>query len=402
MLTALDADPTQCGYTVEQIDACLKLLITKGIHQEAQGVSQLFHMLSKKKLIHFPDGNPPEPHPEVLNLRFDTVRSPSNAIPVDLRRPLYGLYLKHAEIAMRRKGRKWKAFDLLQDPDLTAPYPFELGPTINSSETGTSSCKTANGFTWGELTWPEAEKRLKHVDIAFLPIGAIEQHGPHLPLDTDAFDAAYLANRVAEACSDPKPLVLPLISYGVSYHHEGFKGTISIRNDTLSRLVYDIGMSAAQNGIRKLVIINGHGGNGPAINHAAQMVNRDAQILVCVDTGETSDFDIGGIVKTENDVHAGEIETSTSLAVRPALVRMDLAEAFVPNFSSRYLNFTSIRGVSWYAHTRKISATGVMGDPTRANAEKGEKIWQTMIAHLVALAEDLKSMTLEEIYHRRY
>ena len=106
-----------------------------------------------------------------------------------------------------------------------------------------------------------------NVDIALLPVGAIEQHGPHLPLDTDAFDADYLARRVAMACSSPVPVVLPLIPYGVSYHHEGFKGTISISNDVLSRLVYEVGLSAAHNGIKKLVIINGHGGNGPGDLH---------------------------------------------------------------------------------------------------------------------------------------
>ena len=135
--------------------------------------------------------------------------------------------------------------------------------------------------------------------------------------------------------------MLPGIPYGVSYHHDDFKGTVSISNDTLSKLVYDIGMSAAHNGIKKLVIINGHGGNSPALNHAAQMINRDAHIFVCVDTGETSDVDIYALVDTPNDVHAGEIETSTSLAIRPDLVKMDQARREVPAFSSRYLNFTS-------------------------------------------------------------
>ena len=232
-------------------------------------------------------------------------------------------------------------------------------------------------------------------------MGAVEQHGPHLPLDTDAFDADYLARRVAEACEDPKPLVLPLIPYGVSYHHGDFKGTLSINNESLSRIVYDVGMSAAANGIRKLVIINGHGGNAPALNYAAQMINRDARIFVCVDSGETSDVDIAPLVKTPNDVHAGEIETSTSLAVRPHLVRGSRAVAEVPRFSSRYLNFSSRHGVSWYAYTDKISESGVMGDPLQASVAKGEKIWDIMIAHLVALVEDLKQMTLEEIHQRR-
>jgi len=112
--------------------------------------------------------------------------------------------------------------------------------------------------------------------------------------------------------------------------------------------------------------------------------------------------DIDKIVETPNDVHAGEIETSTSLAVRPHLVKMDQAKKHIPKFSSRYLDFTSKRGVLWYAYTRKISPSGVMGDPTKASAAKGERIWETMIAHLVSLVEDLKRLTLEEIHHRNY
>ena len=105
---------------------------------------------------------------------------------------------------------------------------------------------------------------------------------------------------------------------------------------------------------------------------------------------------------TPNDVHAGEIETSTSLAVRPNLVRLDRAKSEIPTFSNRYLDFSSKRGVSWYAYTHKISASGVMGDPARASAAKGRKIWDVMVAHLVALVEDLKPMSLDEIHHRRY
>ena len=104
------------------------------------------------------------------------------------------------------------------DPSIELPYPFEVEPARPALNAKTAK----SAYLWGELTWQEAEKRFQEVDIALLPVGAVEQHGPHLPLDTDAFDADYLARRVAEACSDPKPLVLPLVSYGVSYHHDGF------------------------------------------------------------------------------------------------------------------------------------------------------------------------------------
>jgi creatinine amidohydrolase/Fe(II)-dependent formamide hydrolase-like protein len=131
------------------------------------------------------------------------------------------------------------------------------------------------------------------------------------------------------------------------------------------------------------------------------MINRDAHIFTCVDTGETSDTDVERLTETRPDLHAGEVETSTTMAVRPDLVDMRKARRFVPRFSSRYLDFSSEHGVEWYAHTARISPSGVLGDPTRATAEKGLEIWEIMIRHLVAFVETLKSMTLAEIHQRR-
>jgi creatinine amidohydrolase/Fe(II)-dependent formamide hydrolase-like protein len=161
-------------------------------------------------------------------------------------------------------------------------------------------------------------------------------------------------------------------------------------------------MSAAKNGINKLVIVNGHGGNGPALHFAAQMINRDARIFTCVDTGETSDTDVEAMTETPNDVHAGEVETSTSLALRPELVRTEYAETHVPRFSSEYLDFTSKRSVGWYARTAPISRSGVMGDPTKASREKGERMWAVIVRNLAELVEDIKHLTLDEIHQRRY
>jgi creatinine amidohydrolase/Fe(II)-dependent formamide hydrolase-like protein len=405
MLKACGADPVDCGYTPSQIQECLKKLPQKGVSQEAAGARHLFFLLAQKRII---DANelPPKAvkaHPEILKLRIDAKSSPINAIPTDLRKPLFRIFLKHCDGAVSRRGYSWQEVDLFKDPAVDAAFPFEFDPIPPKKKVNhTLEPSGADGYLWGELTWRQARTRIKKMDVALLPVGAVEQHGPHLPLDTDAFDADYLARRVAEACSDPKPLVLPPISYGVSYHHADFTGTVSISNDTLAKMIYEIGMSVSRNGICKLVIINGHGGNSPTLNYAAQMINRDARIFVCVDTGETSDVDIDKIVETPNDVHAGEIETSTGLAVRPQLVQMDRAKKQIPKFSSRYLDFTSKRGVLWYAYTRKISPSGVMGDPTKASAAKGERIWEIMIAHLVSLVEDLKRLTLEEIHHRNY
>lgn len=396
MLTAIECDPQNCGYRPQQIDACLRQLAAQGVHQESEGAEHLMWLLQQKNLL--PAGkskHKARPHKQVMQLRFDPRRSPMEGIPADLRQPLYRILLQYADGAACKNGRVWMAFEPLTDPSRLRPYPYEA-----ASEPAGSISK--RDHILGELTWPQAQQRFKEVDIALLPVGAVEQHGPHLPLDTDAYDAGYLADAVARACSKPRPLVLPLIPYGVSYHHDDFSGTISVTNETLSRFVYEVGLSAARHGITKLIIINGHGGNASTLQFAAQMINRDAHIFTCVDTGETSDTDIEKIAETPNDVHAGEIETSTSLALRPHLVDLKQAKKFVPHFSGRYLNFSSKRSVEWNARTEKISKTGVLGDPTKASVEKGEKIWEVMIKNLTEFVEQLKGMTLSEIYERRY
>jgi creatinine amidohydrolase len=279
------------------------------------------------------------------------------------------------------------------------PYPFEVQ---KQAPKGVASGSKDSGYLWEKMTWEEIEEQLKVVDTAILPCGAIEQHGPHLPVDIDYFDATYMAKKVAATCSDPKPFVLPPIPYGVSYHHEEFKGTLSVTNDALSRFIYDIGMNLAKNGIKKLILLNGHGDNAPTLSYAAQMINRDAQIFVCVETGETSDIDLYDLIETPNDIHAGEIETSTTLAIRPEVVQMEKAVNETLNFGSNYLNYTSDRGVAWYVHTKKISNSGVMGDPTKATEEKGKKMWEIMIAHMVKFVEEIKRSKLEDLYQKRY
>ena len=405
MLLALGADPGVCGYKEDQIGPCLKGLQERGIHQEAHGAAHIGFLLRQRGLM---DGDTvgtvkAREHAEVLKVRFDPERSPQEGMPLELREPLFRIWEQHASGASLRSGRSWIDFNPLSDASLNQPYRFDK-PRSRAGKRKGREPKPGEGLPYelGALTWPEAEIRFREMDVALLPVGAIEQHGPHLPLDTDAFDAVYLARAVARACSDPRPLVLPLVPYGVSYHHEDFRGTIGIAPETLSQIVYDIGMSSAGHGITKLVIINGHGGNGPALHFAAQKINRDAHIFTCVDTGETSDPDVNALAETPNDVHAGEIETSTTLAVRPEQVRRDRIHPFVPRFSNRYLDFTSKRSIGWYAHTARISATGVLGDPTKATREKGERMWELMIQHLVAFVEDLKRLSLDEIFQKRY
>ena len=107
-----------------------------------------------------------------------------------------------AEGAVERVGRTWIPVDLASDR-MRQPYAFEKGMPPLVQEGGHAT--GASPYLWGEMTWPTAEERLRDIDVALLPVGAIEQHGPHLPLDTDSFDADYLCRAVAARCRDPKP-----------------------------------------------------------------------------------------------------------------------------------------------------------------------------------------------------
>ncbi|MDX1643354.1 MAG: creatininase family protein [Thermoanaerobaculia bacterium] len=397
MHLALGLDPTHCGYEAEQIERAVAELGDKPLHQERVALEHLAWLLAERDVA--PSGLAEvEAHrrPEVMSLRFHGEASPIEGLPRDLRRPLFEILLEQAEGALARSGRSWQPYDPLAPAELTRPYRHE-----RASPQPAGRDSVAGEYLLGELSWPRARTRLRETDTALLPVGATEQHGPHLPLDTDSWDADYLCRRVAERCSRPRPLVLPLVPYGVSYHHDDFAGTLSISPETLAQLVYEIGMAVARQGISKLVIVNGHGGNAPTLALAAQRINRDANIFTCVDTGETSDRDVEELVDTPNDAHAGEIETSTTLATRPHLVDLDRAPRDGLRFSSEYLEFSSDYAVPWFAETHKLSASGVLGDPTRATAEKGQLIWGVMIDHLVRFVEQIKGMSLDEIHERR-
>jgi creatinine amidohydrolase/Fe(II)-dependent formamide hydrolase-like protein len=364
MLSVLGESPERIGFTRQQIPIALGKLSSMGVKQLETDAAHLFHLLIQKKLIPRDSENArwAADHPHVMKLRFDNERSTLNDVPQNLYGPLIKIFLEYADGAVQRQNKQWSEFNALSGLLQSSAYPFELSLGENAG------VNTHLEYHWATHTWTEMEEKLKVVDTAILPCGSIEQHGPHLPLDVDYFDSVYLANKVAEACSTPKPLVLPPIPYGVAYHHEDFTGTISISNHTLSALVYDVGKSLAKNGVKKLIILNGHGDNSPTLLYAAQMINRDTGIFVCVESGETSDVDLYGLVDTPNDIHAGEIETSTTLAIRPGMVKMDKAINETLNFGSSYLDYTSDRGVAWYVRTKILSESGVMGNPTLATA----------------------------------
>ena len=398
MLSVLSEPAERCGYSQIQITNALEATATSGVKQLESDAGHLYFLMRNKNLI--PDecdaATKAKEHPPTMNLRFRKGISMPNDMPVNLYKELVPVYLQYAEGAVQRLQRSWV--------QLTPEALFAKGSTYPFDVIESDECEKNEKveYRWESLSWIEVEKRLEIIDTAILPCGSIEQHGPHLPVDVDYFDSVYLAGMVAQACSHPRPFVLPAIPYGVAYHHEDFKGTISVSNRALSSMVYDIGMSLSRNGIKKLIILNAHGDNAPTLLYAAQMINRDSGIFVCVESGETSDTDLEKLTETPNDIHAGEIETSTTLAIRPGMVKMEMAVDETMNFGSSYLNFSSERGVAWFVRTKIISKSGIMGNPTLATPEKGRKYWEIMIAHLVRFVEEIKQRKLEDLVQRKY
>jgi creatinine amidohydrolase len=243
-----------------------------------------------------------------------------------------------------------------------------------------------------ELSWVEAQKALKKVDTAILPIGSTEQHGPHCPLGTDHMTADAVANIIGDKVRLP---VLPVIPVGVSSHHRQFPGTLWAPPVVFRDYVRSVILSAASHGLQKFLIVNGHGGNTPSLKEVAEELRSDDGIFIAIVTAYPSKL----------DGHAGEDETSLMLHLRPDLVDMKSA---VDTKQSE-----DIAGIKMKAQkmgpadfgwdTIDLSTTGVFGaagktiEATKATSEHGGEILRAHIDELCAFAEDLKKVRLEKL-----
>ena len=247
---------------------------------------------------------------------------------------------------------------------------------------------------WGEMNRWELDQRSEMIDTVILPIGSLEQHGPHLPLDTDSYDARYIVEKAIERMDPPRPPVLPVIPYGVSDHHMSFPGTVTIRPEVLEDIIVDIGRSILQHGFFKLYIYNGHGGNESAIRTAAQKLKKETGMLVVTDSFESFAPEREKLVESKNDVHAGEFETSLVLAVREDMVDERTIPEKEVEFPAPDMEFDHEPEFNYTWNTHELTKTGVIGDATKATKEKGEKLWDAGITRLKERLE-----TVMEISH---
>lgn len=176
-----------------------------------------------------------------------------------------------------------------------------------------------------EMSWPEIKSAIEKGKIPILPVGSVEQHGPHLPLITDAFTAFSICARAAETSGDL--LVMPPIYYGYSAHHMDFPGTISIKTLNFMGYIYDVCRSLVHHGFRKMIIFNGHGGNVAPLQIVARRISEETDSLCAlISWWNLAREEISKLRESEfpgGMTHSCELETSVMLSLEPEYVRME-------------------------------------------------------------------------------
>ena len=223
----------------------------------------------------------------------------------------------------------------------------------------------------GDVTWTDLWSMAPRPIIA-VPIGSCEQHGPHLPLDTDTRIAMALAEGLASSFEPGDVLIGPAVTASSSGEHAGFPGTLSVGADVVEHLIVELVRSADWSG--GVVLVNGHGGNALPVRHAAsKLLGEGRRVLAWWPHIR------------DGDAHAGESETSMMLALAPTLVRMKRAEAGRPEPVADLLDELRAGGV------RAVSPNGVLGDPRRATANHGKALITRLIIDLVAAVDEWRS-----------
>lgn len=232
-----------------------------------------------------------------------------------------------------------------------------------------------------ELTMPAFEAGLRKSRTVLIPFGSVEEHGQHLPLGTDTFQADDVCRKLAER----RPLfVAPAIFYGVCRSTGGHPGTVSIRTETLKALTIDIVRSLYHQGLRNVVLLSGHAGgthNATLLDAGEFLLAELPELRIAVASEYALAYEAGkGLIETAGDCHAGEIETSRMLATRPHLVH-----GSSPAEQSSFPRFILVRD------KRRYWPGGVGGDPARASAEKGRRLEELVVAELEKLVVALEA-----------
>jgi len=252
-----------------------------------------------------------------------------------------------------------------------------------------------------DMTWPEVDEALKMPNAMLIPVGSIEQHGPHLPLSADFRIVAYLAEQAAKKVIEEhqiRVLVAPTIKYTNVRVFESFPGTVGVSIDTQIRVINDITRNFIKQGFKNIIYLNGHGDNVTPISAALRQVFfdfRDAG-LYAVSWSALGYEVIPKVRKSKTALHAEELETSMSLVIQPDNVDLDKAVKYFPShgLSEKWISqdFLGPRRLFYYSrktYPKYGTDAGVMGDPTVASRETGEKIIEAVVNNLADLIVEI-------------
>ena len=241
-----------------------------------------------------------------------------------------------------------------------------------------------------KLAWPEVQEYLEKNDVILFPTGSTEQHGKHLAEDNDTFTAYEIAMKVAERTG---VLVAPPMPFGYSIHHMKFPGSITLSFETLVNVYKEVCRSLLHHGFKKIVILNGHGGNTNVISQALREIRDETGQLVYSTLAFPMERGFGSeslkIIEQEGGGHACELETSIALHLGER-VMAEKAEKWTPPKSWTEFD-TKYRGkVNSARDFHEITEIGSLGDPTKATEEKGRMLVEALVDDISAFIEDLK------------
>lgn len=243
-----------------------------------------------------------------------------------------------------------------------------------------------NKYLLAKMTWQEVEDILKETDIALVPVGSTEQHGPALPVDNDAYIATELTLRLAERIwSKKKVVVAPTISVGYSPHHMDFKGSLTLSESTLKNVIVDICKSLNHHGFKRIILVNGHGGNETALSMALHELGGSIEAKVFVVDWWSMGADKIREVATPPVYHACDMETSLAWHLDQRVLddkRIDEpGRSIVPGFIEPDMLAPPPRASTSYV-MKDVTDSGVVGYSTKATKEKGKQVADVVLKRL--------------------
>lgn len=253
---------------------------------------------------------------------------------------------------------------------------------------------------WRELSSADFAHIDSEATVALLPVAAIEQHGPHLPLATDALiNAAIVEAALPKLAASSMILVLPALDIGLSLEHTEFAGTLSIADGPLTETWLDVGRSVARAGVRKLVIFNSHGGQTALVDLVALKLRAELGLLVVRANYMRFGAPAGLFSAAElaHGLHGGEVETSLMLHIRPELVRREALQDFVglpAGLAAKHemLGVERPAGLGWMG--QDLHSEGVCGNALGADAERGERYLSYLADKLAVLLAEVEQVPL--------